>query len=672
GERGGDESRETYIFNFEKDEKELRQFIRDNFIIGKSDVTKTRIDKNNFINIYNRWLEAVKPTIAVDWELAKKAGIIDGDFYLADLLSRENETLKEKLFVLLRSNHYVLDKKIDVATGFFNSKQADFIDRQKAHAQFWAIYERPPLEEYWDYIIERRDLLVPQDIRERKGSFFTPRVWVELSQQYIADVLGKNWQDEYYVWDCAAGTGNLLAGLTNKYNIWASTIDKADVDVMKDRIDNGANLLEDHVFQFDFLNDDFSKLPQGLQNIINNPNLRKKLIVYINPPYVEGDSRIGKGRKGTQETKIHEKYQSIFGKAGAEISAQFFGRMYLEIPDCIIAAFSKMNFHVAPNYEGFREFFLAKTERMFLIPSMTFDNVNGKFPISFKIWNTSKKERFKRVSADVYDENGRFWCKKKITAYDNSKYISDWLEEHTKNISAHHIGHLASVGNDFQNQTALFIDDVDRKRKKGGRHTMISVENLIVCSIYFAVRKVIPADWLNDRDQFLHPNKKWENDTEFQNDCLAYTLFSNNIQSKYGVNHWIPFLEGEVNARDQFESHFMMSFINGKIIHNGYSDLFAQDAKKFFTRRKFSAEAKAAFTAGKKLWTYYHSQPRCNVNASLYDIREHFQGRNAQGKMNNQSEDETYNELIADLRAALKILAEKIEPKVYEYGFLKR
>jgi len=61
-----------------------------------------------------------------------------------------------------------------------------------------------------------------------------------------------------------------LAGLTNKYNIWASTLDKADVDVMKDRIENGANLLESHVFQFDFLNDDFSKLPQGLQDIIND------------------------------------------------------------------------------------------------------------------------------------------------------------------------------------------------------------------------------------------------------------------------------------------------------------------------------------------------------------------------------------------------------------------
>jgi hypothetical protein len=39
--------------------------------------------------------------------------------------------------------------------------------------------------------------------------------------------------------------------------------------------------------------------------------------------------------------------------------------------------------------------------------------------------------------------------------------------------------------------------------------------------------------------------------------------------------------------------------------------------------------------------------------------------------MNNSSEDETYTNLITNLRDKLKILAKKIEPKVYEYGFLK-
>lgn len=195
--------------------------------------------------------------------------------------------------------------------------------------------------------------------------------------------------------------------------------------------------------------------------------------------------------------------------------------------------------------------------------------------------------------------------------------------------------------------------------------------------IYFAVRKVIAATWLNDRDQFLFPNDHWKTDKEFQNDCLTYTLFSNNIQSKFGVNKWIPFTEQEVSAIEKFESNIMTNFINGKLkkeqpTTNSLFDSETENDVYDNTPKQFSDEAKAVFDAGKDLYKYYHKQPKCNVNASLYDIREHFQGRNAVGKMNNKSNDETYMDLIHSLRNKLKLLAKKIEPKVYEYEFLKQ
>ena len=40
--------------------------------------------------------------------------------------------------------------------------------------------------------------------------------------------------------------------------------------------------------------------------------------------------------------------------------------------------------------------------------------------------------------------------------------------------------------------------------------------------------------------------------------------------------------------------------------------------------------------------------------------------------MNAKSSDATYNALISALRTAHKALAAQVEPKVYEYGFLKR
>jgi len=39
--------------------------------------------------------------------------------------------------------------------------------------------------------------------------------------------------------------------------------------------------------------------------------------------------------------------------------------------------------------------------------------------------------------------------------------------------------------------------------------------------------------------------------------------------------------------------------------------------------------------------------------------------------MNNKSKDKKYMNLITNLRGNLKVLAKKIEPKIYEYGFLK-
>jgi hypothetical protein len=149
----------SLLFHFDKDDNEIKTFIKNNFIVGKSSTSKIKIDKNNFMVIYNKWLSVVKPTIAVNWDIAKKSGIIDGDFYLADLLSKENESLKENLYVLLKKTYYELDRKID-ESGMFGSKSTYFKDNQKAHTQFWNKYDRPPKEEYWDYIVERRDLLV--------------------------------------------------------------------------------------------------------------------------------------------------------------------------------------------------------------------------------------------------------------------------------------------------------------------------------------------------------------------------------------------------------------------------------------------------------------------------------------------------------------------------------
>lgn len=211
-------ARDKYVFYYKTDANELTKFIKENFKSNKHNVSCIRVTKSNFVTIYLKWREAVMPTIEINWDNAKTKGILDADFYLADLLAEHDLTLKDKLNVVLRKTHYNLNRQID-ELGLSNSSNAEFTDEQAKHVEFWNRYIRPPKREYWDYIIERRDLLIPQDVRERKGSYFTPKIWVEKAQEYLASALGENWQDEYTIWDCCAGTGNLEAGLVNKYNI---------------------------------------------------------------------------------------------------------------------------------------------------------------------------------------------------------------------------------------------------------------------------------------------------------------------------------------------------------------------------------------------------------------------------------------------------------------------
>lgn len=676
----------TYIFDYQKDEKLLHTFIKNN-VAKATTKSKIKIDKNNFIPIYLRWIEIIKPIIDVNWDELKKNNILDSDFYLADIFVDDKDTqnidddltIRDSLFVVFQNQGYKIAKE--------NIKQmfdATINIRNKdAYVQFWKLYKRPPIEEFQDYIIERRDLLVPQDIRERKGAFFTPRIWVELSQKYLSDYLGEDWQDEYYIWDCAAGTGNLLAGLTNKYNIYASTLDQADINVMHERIDHGANLLKNHVFQFDFLNDEFipqskgGKLPDSLFDIINSAEKRKKLVIYINPPYAEATNAktvtgTGENKAGTSiNNKTNEKYKTKIRKASNELFAQFLIRIYSEIPQSKIANFSKLKNLQSSNFSYFRQEFRAKLEKIFLTPASTFDNVKGKFPIGFFIWNGETEEIFKYINADVYNKESEFIGNKNIYSYDDEKgRINQWIKEFDDK-KGECLGLLDTAPPDFQNSKFVNIA-LDMGARNARNPYFFNKNNFIQGCIYLTVRHCFDATWLNDRDQFLYPKDGWQTDLEFQNDCLAFTLFhsQNRITSSEGTNHWLPFTEQEVDAKNRFESHFMMDFINGKIKIESETNLFGTTENQSL-KRAFSAEAQAVFDAGRALWRYYHSQPNVNVNASLYDIREYFQGRNDKGRMNSKSDDEKYMELISELRHQLQFLADKIKPKIYEYGFLK-
>ncbi|GAA7970472.1 hypothetical protein HpBT075_13910 [Helicobacter pylori] len=675
-----------FVFDFKTQSQECKEFIENN-LNSSHLLNKIQIDKNNFFTIYQKWLEAVKPTIDIDWEVAKTKGILDADYYLADLLSDGDKTIIEKLQTILSSSYYKLKRGVN-ELGKIDFMEVGFTDGQQAHKEFWRIYERPPKSEFQAFILERRDLLVPSDVRERKGAFFTPKIWVEKSQEYLAKALGQDYQEDYIIWDCAGGTGNLLNGLTNKANCFLSTLDSNDVAIVKDlAAKNHLKLLENHVFQFDFLNDDFysEKVPKSLQEILKDKEKLKKLIIYINPPYAEAGNKAKMSGTGEHKAKVarnnktHETYKDFLGSGANELFAQFFMRIYKELNGCIMASFSTLKYLNSSNFKKFREVFKAKFLEGFMVPADSFDNVKGQFPIGFLVWDTATPplKPTNAINLEVFDSLGEFLGYKNIVN-ENVKNIHMWLKQKEKIENMEILGYIDTPTPDFQGSPSVAIINNKNSSKRHSVYFAIASSNILFGSVFFSIRHCIKATWQNDRDQFYAPyDDAFQDDSEFKNNCLTFMLFhtQNRITTTQGTNHFIPFSETEVNAKERYSSHALLDFLKGKIKEGG--DSLFLNAKKENKPLEFSLCASRVFDAGKEIYRYYHKQASTNrpynANASLYDIKEFFQGRNAQGKLNlpAKAKDEHYKQLYANLQDALKDLAKEIWPKVYEYGFLR-
>ncbi|GAA8616381.1 hypothetical protein HpBT319_14600 [Helicobacter pylori] len=677
-----------FVFDFKTQSQECKEFIENN-LNSSHLLNKIPIDKNNFFTIYQKWFEAVKPTIDIDWEVAKTKGILDADYYLADLLSDGDKTIIEKLQTILSSSYYKLKRGVN-ELGKIDFMEIGFTDGQQAHQEFWRIYERPPKSKFQAFILERRDLLVPRDVRERKGAFFTPRIWVEKSQEYLAKALGQDYQEDYIIWDCAGGTGNLLNGLTNKANCFLSTLDSNDVAIVKElAAANKLNLLENHVFQFDFLNDDFKKAPKSLQEILNDKEKRKKLIIYINPPYAEAGNKAkmrGTGEhkaKVARNNKTHETYKDFLGSGANELFAQFFMRIYMELDGCIMASFSKLKYLNSSNFKKFREVFKAKFLEGFMVPADSFDNVKGQFPIGFLVWDTATPPNpplkpTNALNLEVFDSLGEFLGYKNIHSCNKVLFLADYLQKFQPKKRDTIFGYLDPGRNSFQHQNLVHISVIDKSQQSHVKYFPIIATTILLVSVFFSIRHCIKATWQNDRDQFYAPyDDAFQDDSEFKNNCLIFMLFhtQNRITTTQGTNHFIPFSETEVKAKERYSSHALLDFLKGGIKEEG--DSLFLNAKKENKPLEFSQSASRVRDVGREIYRYYHTQDFTNrpynANISLYDIKEFFQGRNAQGKLNPpvKAKDTYYKQLYANLQDALKDLAKEIQPKVYEYGFLR-
>ncbi|GAA9852414.1 hypothetical protein VN0606_14710 [Helicobacter pylori] len=280
---------------------------------------------------------------------------------------------------------------------------------------------------------------------------------------------------------------------------------------------------------------------------------------------------------------------------------------------------------------------------------------------------------------EVFDSLGEFLGCKNIVN-ENVKNIHMWLKQKEKIENMEILGYIDTPTPDFQGSPSVAIINNKNSSKRHSVYFAIASSNILFGSVFFSIRHCIKATWKNDRDQFYAPyDDAFQDDSEFKNNCLTFMLFhtQNRITSTQGTNHFIPFSEIEVKAEERYSSHALLDFLKGKIREQKESSDLFLSVKKENKPLKFSPSASKVFDVGREIYCYYHTKASTNriynVNASFYDIKEFFQGRNAQGKLNlpAKAKEGYYKQLYANLQDALKDLAKEIQPKVYEYGFLR-
>lgn len=666
----------TYIVSFkiETHEEEFISTIKN--AIKSGDIIRTQITPDNLKQVFDKWIAMIGVEIK---------GVAPEEYallFFADIMSDGTVSTHANLpaELLHRGNSPV----------FSLGGKIYELGNKEGYRQFWAIYHRPPQQEYRNYLLERRDSLIPLDERSFKGAYYTPLAVVDKAYDKLTETLGRNWQDKYIVWDMCCGVGNLEVKHSNPRNIYMSTLDQADVDVMKAT----KTCVPATRFQYDYLNDDITddgkidytltnKVPVALQQAIKEG---RKILVLMNPPYAESGSTLGKESKDeVSKTKIASSAMQEYGKANKELFTQFIARIAQEMPSATIAMFSTMKYVNAPNFEKFREAWSAEFLGGFIVHSKAFDGLTGNFPIGFCIWKTShinnKKKTISEITTEVLDKNSTPIGEKTFYNLPSSTYLNVWVKRPKANKldivplknavtpatskirvstwSDGAIGFFWCKASDLQNagQTVIFSSAYSQ-----GDGFYITKENLWQTALIYTVRQITPHTWINHNDQFLQPSGELAD--EFKCDCLIWMLFhgknltasANNLEwngKQWSiVNHFIPYTEEEIGAPDRFESDFMVRYMADKT---------------------FSTEAKAVLAEGKKLWQAYfahtdvHSvREELKLNrpdVGWYQIRKTLQARNSSGDFAPVS--------FSAFETAYKALTEKLQPMVYELGFLK-
>lgn len=545
------------------------------------------------------------------------------------------------------------------------------------------------------------DRFIEDTNRRMKGEFYTPTAFVDYAHDMISKEFGDDWKEKYVVWDCAWGTGNLTRDYKFK-ELYCSTLEQAELDIA------AAINPEATKFQYDFLNDDFEKLPEGLQKAFKE---KKSILFFINPPYGTGGTMCCEkmqGKNGLAKTATNAKMlEAGIGKASQNLYAQFLYRIMemrkewgVEVCICL---FSPSLFLTGPAWESFRSTFFASFSYKDSIQFQAshFSNVTANWAIIFSLWRSGGcgQHNFFKTKCIEIDSDGDMVERGVKTLYNMDGLVgcSSWVKEPVKGLKGDDapqfasalslredgdlrgklvtsaLGYFVSVGNNCNtNGTFNFLLSSCAAQGNG---TSILSQNFDRVVANFAARKLIDCNWMNSKDEYMVPNVEDPRYGEYQNDSTVFSIF--NTASNQSSLRQITYKDKLWDIKNEF---FWMSReeLLDLADNAGFEELYndaKQSEERFVYKKlqtiKLSEEAQAVIDKASEILkksfkyrqTIHENHPEYHLNAwdaGWYQIKK------LCAELPMMKDD------MEEFKTLFKRLSDKMRPMVYELGFLKK
>ena len=535
-----------------------------------------------------------------------------------------------------------------------------------------------------------------------EGEFYTPELFANFAHKILEKHFGKNWYNEYYVWDPACGIGNLTKSKKFKH-LYASTLHQSDIDA------SDANK-EAEKFQFDFLNDPIKSLfglhiPQGLYDALTN---NKPIIFLMNPPYAAPNDF----KDGFKDVSINTYTQSFMGDmkyAKQNLFSQFLYRIMMfknsyNLTNCNICVFSSSVFMSGSGYEKFRKSFLESFHFIdgYLFDASYFDECSKRWGISLSVWKSGEGENkhdFKHHLIDVKNGKVEITGSKIIYNIDGENSFRNFCKEALRGkktyptitlknpvtvgtkdgsmMTTDAIGFYVNASNNVYKslQQCYFLSTAPDNVLSG---FSVTKENFLPVCANFASRKVITNNWINNKDEFLAPVITEENHelwAEFISDSIVYSMFNAaSCQSAMQPVSWKGYEYKIKNAFFFMGRKEMMELAGAyeyyDMIKTTFDDedRYAYELLEGKVGEKLSNEGKAVLDYARNLLSdsmkdrsaFNAEHPELNImcwDAGYYQLRPLWK--------------QYYPERLKEFRALYKKLANKLRKQVYELGILK-